>query len=87
MNRRRNWLVTCLAALVIGGDSMSVDAQEIGFVEEFALAADRTVPLEQLIPGTQDNAQVQSPRFVQAPDCEPNLRAGVQRRDVLRQVG
>ena len=33
---------------------MTVDAQEIGFVEEFALAGDRTVPLAKLIPGTQD---------------------------------
>lgn len=33
---------------------MSVDAQEIGFVEEFALASDRAVPLAKLIPGTQE---------------------------------
>ena len=33
---------------------MPVDAQEIGFVEEFALAGDRTVPLAKLIPGTQE---------------------------------
>ncbi len=29
-------------------------AAEIGFVEDFALAPDRTVPLKQLIPGTED---------------------------------
>ena len=29
-------------------------AGEIGFVEDFALAADRSVPLKQLIPGTED---------------------------------
>ena len=28
--------------------------QEIGYIEEFALAADRTEALEQLIPGTED---------------------------------
>jgi hypothetical protein len=29
-------------------------AQEIGFIEDFALAPDRSVPLKQLIPGTED---------------------------------
>src|ERR1051325_9765845 len=29
-------------------------AGEIGFIEDFALAPDRTVPLKQLIPGTED---------------------------------
>lgn len=33
---------------------MSADAQEIGFIEDFALAKDRAVPLSQLIPGTHD---------------------------------
>jgi len=31
-----------------------VPAGEIGFIEDFALAPDRTVPLKQLIPGTED---------------------------------
>jgi len=29
-------------------------AEEIGYIEDFALAKDRTVPLKQLIPGTED---------------------------------
>ena len=29
-------------------------AAEIGYLEDFALAKDRTVPLQQLIPGTED---------------------------------
>lgn len=39
-------LLVCLAAVVRAG--------EIGFVEDFALAPDRTLPLKQLIPGTED---------------------------------
>lgn len=33
---------------------MTTPGQEIGFIEEFALAKDRTVPLGQLIPGTEE---------------------------------
>ncbi len=29
-------------------------AGEIGFIEDFSLTTDRSVPLEQLIPGTED---------------------------------
>jgi len=32
----------------------AISAAEIGYVEDFALARDRTVPLKQLIPGTED---------------------------------
>ena len=34
--------------------SGSLKSQEIGFIEDFALAPDRSVPLKQLIPGTED---------------------------------
>jgi hypothetical protein len=37
----------CLAA-------WQTQAAEIGYIEDFALARDRTVPLQQLIPGTED---------------------------------
>ena len=37
----------CLAA-------WQTQAAEIGYLEDFALAKDRTVPLQQLIPGTED---------------------------------
>ena len=33
---------------------VAMDATEIGYIEDFALARDRTVPLKQLIPGTED---------------------------------
>ena len=32
----------------------AISAAEIGYIEDFALARDRTVPLKQLIPGTED---------------------------------
>jgi len=47
-------LAACLTALLPAGVPVTADAQEIGFVEEFALAEDRTIPLKQLIPGTQE---------------------------------
>ncbi|MGB6043932.1 MAG: hypothetical protein WBF93_12305, partial [Pirellulales bacterium] len=43
-------LLTCVITVIPAGGG----AKEIGFVEDFALASDRTVPLEQLIPGTED---------------------------------
>lgn len=54
MNCSSMWFTTCLSVMFSFGVQMTVDAQEIGFVEEFALAGDRTVPLAKLIPGTQD---------------------------------
>jgi len=33
---------------------VAISAAEIGYIEDFALARDRTVPLNQLIPGTED---------------------------------
>lgn len=44
-------LVVGLAILVMGAHAW---AGEIGYVEDFALAADRTAALKQLIPGTED---------------------------------
>ena len=41
-------------ALLIILTAVSGRAQEIGYWEDFALAQDRTVPLAQLIPGTED---------------------------------
>ncbi len=41
-------------ALVAGLWAGATWASDIGFVEDFALAQDRTVPLKQLIPGTED---------------------------------
>mgnify|MGYP003346648346 FL=1 len=47
----RCWSVALAIVLLVGG---GVSAGEIGFVEEFALAPDRAVPLKQLVQGTED---------------------------------
>ncbi len=51
MNRA---LLVLLAGCLSAVEGSSGMAAEIGFIEEYALAADRTVPLAQLIPGTED---------------------------------
>ncbi len=43
-----------LSVFVLVLAAVSLNAGEIGLLEEFALSADRTVPLKQLIPGTED---------------------------------
>ncbi len=45
-------IVTCVILLALAAPVCT--AGEIGFIEDFALAKDRTVPLKQLIPGTED---------------------------------
>lgn len=48
-------LVACVAALLtVSIAAWDTRAEEIGFIEDFSLASDRTVPLKQLIPGTED---------------------------------
>ncbi len=49
----RSWIILLVGVLGLFQGS-NVMTAEIGFVEDFALAADRTVPLAQLIPGTED---------------------------------
>ena len=49
MNGTALWTMALLGLL-----AASLDAGEIGFPEDFALAKDRSVPLKQLIPGTED---------------------------------
>lgn len=54
--RLRAWfrlLVACTAFFLVIG-MVSVKAQEIGFVERFALAEDRAEVLKELVPGTED---------------------------------
>jgi len=49
------WLRISGLLLCCGASSMcAINAQEIEFVEDFALAEDRTQALEQLVPGTED---------------------------------
>ena len=39
--------------LMILSTTTQINSEEIGYLEDFALAADRTVALEQLVPGTE----------------------------------
>ncbi|MBT7298927.1 MAG: hypothetical protein HN849_05430, partial [Victivallales bacterium] len=48
-----NRLPVALAALLVSSAVLAAPV-EVGFVEDFALAPDRTVPLKELIPGTQE---------------------------------
>jgi hypothetical protein len=46
------WKLAVCFALILG--PMTSAASEIGYIEDFALATDRTIPLAQLIPGSED---------------------------------
>ena len=46
--------IILLVAVVLTGTTLTGVAGEISFIEDFALAKDRTLALEQLIPGTED---------------------------------
>ena len=50
MRSKALWLV--VGVLVVLGRGMQ--AEEIGYIEDFALATDRTEALKQLVPGTED---------------------------------
>ena len=55
--RWHNWFRVVVVALAVGAAVLckgQATAGEIGFVEDFALAADRAVALKQLVPGTED---------------------------------
>lgn len=55
--RWSHWLRTVSVALAIGVGTVGArqaHAGEISFIEDFALAPDRAVPLQQLVPGTED---------------------------------
>jgi hypothetical protein len=57
-------------------------AGEIGWIEKFALATDRTVPLEQLIPGTEDYYYYHALHYQSTEQwgkVEPLLKAWVER--------
>lgn len=55
--RWSHWLRAVSVALVVGCGAVgarTTHGGEINFIEDFALAPDRTVPLKQLVPGTED---------------------------------
>ncbi len=45
------WLILAGTSFLLAG---STGAGEIGWIEDYSLATDRSVPLKQLIPGTED---------------------------------
>ncbi len=51
--KRWGFLLVAIMALLLAFHS-STRAGEIGWIEEYSLATDRSVPLKQLIPGTED---------------------------------
>ncbi|MDP6355863.1 MAG: hypothetical protein QF473_12210, partial [Planctomycetota bacterium] len=52
--KRKTLTARCAAAILFLLPSLSITANDIGFIEKFALARDRSEPLKQLIPGTED---------------------------------
>ena len=52
--KRKTLTARCAAAVLFLLPSVSLTANDIGFIEKFALARDRSEPLKQLIPGTED---------------------------------
>src|SRR5436853_7680368 len=54
--RHANWLAGGFLALLAAGVLVTptASAGDVGYVEDFALAKDRTAALKQLVPGTED---------------------------------
>ena len=76
--QQNSWLAT-LGWLMLTG---ALSAGEIGFLEDFSLAPDRAVPLQQLIPGTEDYYYFHALHYQtteQWPKVEETLRAWIDR--------
>ncbi|MBI5759111.1 MAG: hypothetical protein HZA46_11395 [Planctomycetales bacterium] len=83
MSRILNLVVVVLTLTAVA------TAGEIGFVEDFSLAPDRTVPLKQLIPGTEDYYYYHCLHFQnteQFQKVEEQLPAWVQRHGETQRV-
>lgn len=50
----RRWIIALCASIVVTHSSSLIAQQEVGFIEDFALASDREKALQLLIPGTED---------------------------------
>ena len=50
----RRWIIALYALIVVGQSSNLRAQQDVGFIEDFALASDREKALQLLIPGTED---------------------------------
>ncbi len=51
---RRFWITAAVASVLFGSSGLHAKAQQVGFLEKFALAEDRTKVLQELIPGSED---------------------------------
>jgi len=50
----RPWIIALCALIVMSQSSSLIAQQDVGFIEDFALASDREKALQLLIPGTED---------------------------------
>jgi hypothetical protein len=50
----RRWIIALCALIVVSQSSSLRAQQDVGFIEDFALASDREKALQLLIPGTED---------------------------------
>ncbi|MDA7677984.1 hypothetical protein N8577_01910 [Akkermansiaceae bacterium] len=50
----RHWIIALCALIVMSQSSSLIAQQDVGFIEDFALASDREKVLQLLIPGTED---------------------------------
>ncbi|MBT7213611.1 MAG: hypothetical protein HN869_00230, partial [Verrucomicrobia bacterium] len=50
----RRWIIALCALIVMSQSSSLIAQQDVGFIEDFALASDREKALQLLIPGTED---------------------------------
>src|SRR5258708_7457401 len=47
-------LLVAVLGQVLAANSRPASAGEVGWIEDYSLATDRSIPLKQLIPGTED---------------------------------
>ncbi|MDG2401212.1 MAG: hypothetical protein P8M04_11630, partial [Akkermansiaceae bacterium] len=50
----RRWMIALFALIIVSHSSSLIAQQDVGFIEDFALASDRERALKLLIPGTED---------------------------------
>jgi hypothetical protein len=95
MLRRTCWLTLCTLTLSVlslaipGGWLPTAGSEEIGFIEDFALASDRAAALQQLIPGSEDYyyyACLHYQNLQQYDQVEQLLAAWIQRYRVTPRV-
>ncbi len=82
------WLAA-MGSLALAISMQSGQAEDIGFIENFSLAPDRTVPLKQLIPGTEDYYYYHALHYQnteQWPKVEVTLKAWIDRYRVTPRV-